>query len=155
MRIISDKPGQTEATEITVEEYSQGGETKSCNTAKVLFTPSGNHAQYALCSPIVDEYGTIYFKNDSAYLMAVGSTIEKIEVVSKPKKTQYLVGEKFDASGMKVVATYSNGMTRDVTKYVTYSKEPLTREDEDITIQFNYILYQDKNESAGVDCENQ
>lgn len=152
LRIISDKPGQTKATEITVEEYSQGGETKSCEAAKVLFTPSGEHAQYALCSPIVDEYGTIYFKNDSAYLMAVGSTIEKIEVVTKPKKINYQVGEKFDASGMKVVATYSNGMTRDVTEYITYSQEPLTKEDEDIILQFDYILYQDKDKTAGVDC---
>lgn len=153
LRIISDKPGQTKATEVTTEEYSQGGETKSCDAAKVLFTPSGSQAQYALCSPISDEYGTIYFKNDSAYLMAVGSTIEKIEVVEPPKKLNYQVGEKFDAFGMKVVAVYSNGMTRDITKYVTYSQEPLTKEDEDISIWFRYILYQDKNNAAGVDCE--
>ena len=153
LRMISDKPGQTKAVEVTVEEYSQGGKTKSCDAAKVMFTPTGNHAQYALCSPVVDEYGTIYFKNDSAYLMAVGSAVEKIEVVTKPKKTQYQAGEKFDASGMKVVASYCNGMTRDVTEYITYSQEPLTTEDKDITLWFDYVLYQDKNQTTGVDCE--
>ena len=40
--------------------------------APVLWTPAGAQAQYAICTPIADEYGTLYFKNDSAYLMAVG-----------------------------------------------------------------------------------
>ena len=153
LRIISDQPGQTKATEITAEEYTQRGENKTSNTAKVLFTPTGNHAQYALCSPIVDEYGTIYFKNDSAYLMAVGSRIVKIEVAKQPDKTDYQVGETFSPDGMQIVATYSNGMTRDVTKYVTYSKQPLTADDNDFSIQFSYVLYQDKNGKTGVGCE--
>lgn len=153
LRIISDQPGQTKATEVTVEEYMQAGTKVSCDAAKVLFTPTGNHAQYALCTPIVDEYGTIYFKNDSAYLMAVGSRIEKIKVVKQPDKTCYKAGEIFEPEGMQILAFYSNGMTKDVTQYVTYSQNPLTSEDEDFSIQFPYVLYQDKNGETGADCE--
>ena len=85
--------------------------------------------------------------------MAVGSKIEKIEVTKQPDKTCYEVGETFDSKGMQITATYSNGMTRDVTKYVTYSTEPLTAEDGDFSIQFTHVLYQDKNGKTGVDCE--
>ena len=42
----------------------------SVDTPYVLFTPQDEQAQYAICSPITDSYGTIYFKNDSAYLMS-------------------------------------------------------------------------------------
>lgn len=153
LRVIEDKPGQTQMSTYTEESYKYAGQDKTSKVGKVLFTPDGTHAQYALCSPIVDEYGTIYFKNDSAYLMAVGSTVEKIEVTQKPDKTRYLVGETFDATGMKVVATYTNGMTRDVSEYVTFSKEPLTVDDDDFAIQFKYVMYQNKDGEAGVDCE--
>ena len=112
LRVLQDRPGATSPTITTVE----GGRS----IAYALFTPTGEHAQYAICSPIVDEYGTVYFKNDSAHLMAFGSTIEKIEVTQMPAKTTYIAGEKFDPAGMVVTATYANGMTRDITSYVSY-----------------------------------
>ena len=50
--------------------------------------------------------------NTSAYMgqlpdisIPVG-TLQSIEVTAQPAKTSYYVGEKFDASGMKVTATY-------------------------------------------------
>ena len=65
----------------------------------VLFTPSGGQAQYAICSPISDETGTIYFKNDSGYLMALGSTITALEITRLPDKLRYQPGEVFDPTG--------------------------------------------------------
>lgn len=150
LRVLSDCKGQTEAVEYTVEEYRENGEKKSCKTAKVLFTPTGEQAQYAICSPIVDEYGTIYFKNDSAYLMAVGNIIEKLVVTKQPDKTTYLIGEVFNATGMKVSAVYGNGKTRDVTKYISYAKTPLTKDDRDLMLRFECVLYQNKNGKTGV-----
>ena len=133
LRILRDKPGQTGADYVTTENGQ--------NTAYVLFTPTGDQAQYAICSPIADEYGTVYFKNDSAYLMAFGSSIEKLEVTVMPSKTKYVEGEGFDPAGMTVTATYANGNTRDVTKYVTYSLEPLTAQDSVFTISFPHLMY--------------
>ena len=147
LRCISDKPGQTEMAEVTTEElYGNQFET-----GYVLFTPSGAQAEYALCNPIVDEYGTLYFRNDSNYMMALGSTITKLEVTQNPDKMEYQVDDIFDSSGMQVTATYSNGKTRDVTEYVTYSTEPLTKDDEDFAITFEHVMYQNKDGETGVD----
>lgn len=147
LRVISDKPGQTAPAELTTEETPDG----NVDTGYVLFTPSGAQTQYALCSPIVDEYGTLYFRNDSNHMMALGSVITKLEVTKQPDKTVYQVGQSFDKTGMQVMATYQNGTVRDVTKYVTFSEEPLTEEDTDFAISFRHVLYQDRNGETGVD----
>ena len=108
-----------------------------------MFRPQGAQAQYCICSPIADEYGTIYFKNDSSYTMALGSPITKLEVTEPPTVTEYGVGESFDPAGMKVVATYSNGATRDVTKYVQCSEEAFDKEGVvDVPVVFPYTMYQ-------------
>ena len=133
LRVLRDKKGQTEADYLTAEG------TRS--TAYAIFTPTGNHAQYAICSPIVDEYGTIYFKNDSAHLMAFGSMIEKIEITQNPDKMTYAEGETFDPKGMVVTATYANGKTRDVTDYISFNEDPLSESNKIVTISFKHVLY--------------
>lgn len=151
LRVLKDKPGQTSASLVSVEAYTDKGITKTYETAYALFTPDGDQAQYAICSPIIDQYGTIYFKNDSAYLMAVGSTVDTLQIRQMPEKLSYQPGDVFDGSGMQVVAHYSNGMERDVTNYVTWSKEPLTENDADFVITLPYAMYQNQNGTAGVD----
>lgn len=152
LRVLKDEPGQTRPAETIKESYDVNGKTESYKTAPVIFTPVGDHAQYALCSPIVDEYGTIYFKNDSARLMAMGNKIEKIEITKQPNKMRYVAGETFDPTGMEVIATYSNGMTRNVTNYITYATTALTLQDKDFNIRFQHVMYQNKDGKTGVDC---
>ena len=142
LRALRDKPGQTAVDFATTE----GSRT----TAYALFTPTGDHAQYAICSPIVDEYGTVYFKNDSAHLMAFGSAITSIEVTQMPAKTTYIAGEKFDPSGMVVTATYAKGMTRDITSYVSYHQEALTAQDNSFTISFPHVLYHNQEDGTSM-----
>lgn len=136
LRVLQDQPGAISPTITTVE----GGRP----TAYALFTPVGDHAQYAICSPIVDEYGTVYFKNDSAHLLAFGNTVAELVVTAMPTKTAYLAGESFDPSGMQITAVYANGKTRDVTDYVTFSTEPLTVDHQKITLSYLYALYQNR-----------
>ncbi len=156
LRVLRDKPGQTAVEHTTTEKYTDKGQTTVYNSAYALFTPSGDQAQYAICSPITDRYGTIYFKNDSAHLMAFGSAIEKLEVTQAPAKTEYVVGETFDPTGMIITAVYANGTRRDVTKYLTYSRDALTLEDDgSVTLTFPYVMYhnadnQDGTSRAGV-----
>ena len=142
LRALRDKPGQSVVDYVTTE----GSRT----TAYALFTPTGDHAQYAICSPIVDEYGTIYFKNDSAHLMAFGSAITSIEVTQMPAKTTYIAGEKFDPSGMVVTATYANGMTRDITDYISYHQEALSAQDNNFTISFKHVLYHNQEDGTAM-----
>ena len=132
LRVLRDKPGQTAVDYRTKESFSG----KSYYTPYAVFTPYDKQAQYAICSPIVDSDGTIYFKNDSGYLMAFGRSVEKIEVTTMPQKTQYAAGETFDKTGMVVTATLSDGSTRDVTDMVSASSEPLTDGTTEITLQF-------------------
>ncbi|MBO5323994.1 MAG: PQQ-binding-like beta-propeller repeat protein [Oscillospiraceae bacterium] len=140
LRVLRDKPGMTAADYVTTE--------KDYATAYALFTPTGEQAQYAICSPVVDEYGTIYFKNDSAYLMAFGSAIEKIEITTAPNQTSYLAGEKFDPTGMVVTATYANGKTRDITRYVSYNTDALTSQDAVFTITFAHVMYHNQEDGT-------
>lgn len=158
LRVLRDRPGQTSAEYVTQESYNDKGTTNVYETPYVLFTPSGDQAQYAICSPLVDRYGTIYFKNDSAQLMAFGNNIESVDVTKAPNKTTYAAGETFDPTGMEVTITYSNGMKRDVTKYVTWTDEAFKEGDDSITISFPYVMYHnvdnpDGTSTAGVKTE--
>ena len=140
LRILRDRPGMTAADYVTTE--------RGFTTAYALFTPTGDQAQYAICSPIVDEYGTVYFKNDSAHLMAFGSAVQKIEITTMPEKTTYMAGEKFDPTGMVVTATYANGKTRDITRYVSWREEPLTNQDTTFTVSFDYVMYHNQEDGT-------
>ena len=151
LRVLRDKPGQVAPDYLTTEAYSENGQSKSAETPYVLFTPSGAQEEYALCSPIVDEYGVLYFKNDSAHMMAVGHAVESLTVTTLPDKMKYEVGEIFDKTGMVVTLTYANGKMRDVTPYVSFSEDPLTEEDTDFQIRFPYVMYQNRDGAVGVD----
>ena len=133
LRVLRDKKGQKSADYITTEE--------TADTVYNIFSPTGNQAQYAICSPIVDEYGTLYFKNDSAHMMAYGSNIKKIEVTKNPDKMVYKHGEAFDPTGMVVTATYENNKTRDITEYVTFNLKNVTTSKNKLTISFPYVMY--------------
>ena len=135
LRVLADKPGVTEPL-MTVEETANG---KTYTVAASVFEPAGAMAQYCICTPIIDEDGTLYFKNDSGYLFAVGSAVEYIEVTENPDKMSYEPGEVFDPKGMEVSAYYYNGTERDITDYVTYSTEPLKSGDEKFMIIYENV----------------
>ena len=140
LRALRDRPDQTAPDFVTMEN--------GISTAYALFTPTGKHAQYAICSPIVDKYGTVYFKNDSGYLMAFGRTVNSISVNTDNVKTDYIAGETFDSTGMVVTASYANGDSRDVTSYVSYSREELTAKDQTFTISFQHVLYHNEEDGT-------
>ncbi|MEI3192218.1 MAG: hypothetical protein V8S36_08335 [Lachnospiraceae bacterium] len=54
---------------ITAIEVDQDAQTM---TAREIYTPS--HPQYCITSIVCDSRGTLYYKNDSGYIMAVSST---------------------------------------------------------------------------------
>ena len=158
LRVIRDMPGMTEVDHsyTTMETYSKNGEEHTIETAYVLFTPDGAQAQYAICSPIVDEEGSIYFKNDSAQLMRLSSRITELEVTQQPDRTTYSKDDTFDATGLKVTAHYANGATKDVSDYLKYTTDPLTTDDTEITIGINLEqLVKDKLENLPENLKNQ
>ena len=85
MRVVKDQAGQTALLDGVTENGYE-------NCAPVVFTPSGELAQYCICSPIADENGVIYFKNDTGYLMAVGREASDPVVKAVEEKIS-LIGE--------------------------------------------------------------
>ena len=125
LRVLRDRPTATDDPRRTAETYNNS----TVQAAYALFTPVGEHAQFAICSPIADANGTLYFKNDSGYLMAFGSAAASLELTVPPKKTAYATGDKLDLTGMQVTATLKNGLTRDVTKLISAPDRALTVND--------------------------
>ncbi len=141
LRVIRDKPGQTALADPVSETYTSAGKRYTVdNCAPVLFTPQGDLAQYCIASPIVDKDGTIYMKNDSNHLFAIGSKVLSIELVQEPDKTRYDAGEMFDPTGMKVVAHMANGAEKrhHEPAALTWADTPL--EGRDISVQLTYSL---------------
>ena len=139
MRMLRDAKGQTTPSLITVEEEK--------DTAYAIFTPNGAQAQYAICSPIVDENGTIYFKNDSCFLMAYGSTIKELK--ASTSINTYEAGKAFSMKGVTVTATLANGETRNVTAMMSAPTEALKAGQTEVTLTLgkDQIMYQ--NVSVG------
>lgn len=112
MRVINDSAGQTSLK----NGISENGQS---NCAPVVFKPEGPLAQYCISSPVVDEYGTLYFKNDSGNLIALTSAVKELVVAEAPESVD-VDGSKVQVTGGKIVAKLANGMERDVTNVVTY-----------------------------------
>ena len=82
--------------------------------------------------------------------MAFGSTITELEVTGELEKKVYAVGETFDPTGITVTATYANGKTRDVTKYVTASAIEVG--DTYVTLTFPYVMYHNEGNGTAMDA---
>ena len=61
--------------------------------------------------------------------------ITKIAVTTRPR-LKYIVGERFDKTGMVVTATYDDGTTEEVTDYTIDKTEPLTVKDNSVTVMY-------------------
>ena len=49
-------------------------------------------------------------------------TLSSIAITSQPRKTEFVVGDILDTTGLVVTATYSDGTTKDVTSSVSFSR---------------------------------
>ena len=80
----------------------------------------GTH--YYIRAYAINRHGTAYSSSTNFWTNNVSS----IAITTAPTKTNYIVGETFDATGMVVTATMASGATEDVTSDVTYSSSALT-----------------------------
>lgn len=63
-------------------------------------------------------------------------TLQSITIQSKPNKVSYKEGEKFNTEGMKIVANYSDGTSKEVTGYTYSPNGELKEGDSKITISY-------------------
>jgi hypothetical protein len=71
--------------------------------------------------------------------ITVKNDVTSLTIKTAPTKTEYYVGETFDATGMVLHVTYENGDEKDVTvsgSAATYKTDALTKEDSQITVTF-------------------
>lgn len=62
--------------------------------------------------------------------------LQSIEISNPPTNTEYTEGEKFDTSGMKVTATYSDLTTKEVTNYKVLDGDNLYYGQNSVTISY-------------------
>ena len=69
-----------------------------------------------------------------------GITLSALSVTEKPYKTIYEVGEELNTLGIKVIATFSDNSTKNVSKDATYSPTTFTTANEEtqITVSYTY-----------------
>ena len=152
IRVLRDKKGMTEVDHsyTSTVSYKVNGETVTLESGYILFSPYGDEAQYAICSPIADSEGNLYFKNDSARMMRLSSRITGLEITQQPEKLIYEPGMTFDGTGLKVTAHYANGSSKDVTAYASFTTDPLTMDDTEITVSYDPDqLFENENTAAG------
>lgn len=131
-------PEKTETVEVKGVEY------EFCPT---LFTPTGAQAQYCLASVVADDDGTLYFKNDSCYLMALGSRVDSLKVDGK---TVYKEGDTIDYDSITVTAVLANGVEKDVTKYAGFAASGVLEVgDDELSVSYDGMLYGDTDDEIG------
>ena len=86
----------------------------------------------------------VYEKDGKAYTatqaITVHNAITNAVIKSQPDKLSYMVGERFDPTGMVITATYENGDVKDIAitaDNATYKKEALTKNDTVITVTYS------------------
>ncbi len=91
----------------------------------------------------VEEYEEYYDDDDGEGIWIVVIKFEVgdllltgIDVTTKPRSTEYYVGERFSTKGMVVTATYSDGHTEKVTDYEYTPTGKLEKDDTVITISY-------------------
>lgn len=122
-------------------EYSNGA-IKDI-TALCSFSPGNGDALRESDEKInivwVDEAGT---RHETTQSIKVSLVLVGISITVNPTKTKYEKGDRLNLSGIKVVATYEGGMTRDVTSQCGFSPatNSLLNTYGDITITASYAL---------------
>ena len=63
--------------------------------------------------------------------------VTKLELVTAPNKTEYMEGDIFDPTGIKIKAYWSHGIDEDLNKNdIKYDKTPLKEDDSKVTITY-------------------
>ena len=68
-------------------------------------------------------------------------TVTDVQMMMPPDKTEYVVGETFDDTGMVITAVYSDGTRKAVTDYKIDKTGPLTLEDKEVTITYGEYTF--------------
>ncbi len=141
IRLIKDKKGVTEVIDPSEEQGH------IC--APAVFTPQDAQAEYCAVTPDADySRNFLLFKNDSAYIMAVGPAVDSLEFDSEAvwlsnengRVLLFKEGEK--VTDYRYLVSANGGLKADVTEDVTLSlTDELTLDDDLLTVTYSYGVY--------------
>ena len=83
-----------------------------------------------------DFSGNLCIKAYTNDVEAQAVELSEIYIEEEPTKTIYQEGENFDKTGMRVIARYSDGSTKEVTDYDVIGGENLTQDITSVTIRY-------------------
>ena len=75
-------------------------------------------------------------KTVSQQITVKANSVLKIEIIENAKKLNYVVGQNFDSTGMKVKATYENGLEKEIKNYTIKDGKNLKEGQKTVTIEF-------------------
>lgn len=151
IRYVKDKKGVTEVIDPSEEDGHK--------CAPVVFDLRGEHVQYMANSPAYDEAtGTLYFRNDSNYLFALGTKVESLELSDtcgwvcqnselKNSLVLYNGADPADpANNGGAVINVKGGLVDEIAlttdnEDITYSLDKVSKDDDMLTVTYNYGLY--------------
>ena len=81
-------------------------------------------------------------------VLKVVKKVDHIEITTPPTKTEYMVGEDFDPTGMVVTAVYEDGTSEPITNYIIFRGDKLVQGQADVTIQ-----YDDGSANSGINVK--
>ena len=70
------------------------------------------------------------------------ATVTDVQMMMPPDKTEYVVDEKFDTTGMVITAVYSDGTRKEITDYTIDKTGALTLEDKVVTISYGEYKFE-------------
>ena len=70
------------------------------------------------------------------YTSLSNSKLSKIEISTLPTKTKYFSGDKLDLTGLKVIATYEDGSTEDVTDKIEVENDVISKDVTEIKLLY-------------------
>ena len=75
-------------------------------------------------------------KEMSAELFVNKKELVKVDITRMPNNNVYYEGDMVDVEGIKVIAIYNNGETKEITDYEVFPDRPLTVEDIEFTVRY-------------------
>lgn len=69
-------------------------------------------------------------------ITVIAKDVTDISITSQPAKTEYKIGEKFDASGMVLTATYNDNSKAEITDYTIRPSRELCANDKNVYISY-------------------
>ena len=126
---------------ISINGFSTLASTEMTKNNSKIYTynyvvPKGNGTQTITISDASDLAGNVMDDNKTKKFNVESIVLSNIAVTTAPEKIAYIEGENFDASGMKVTATYSNNSTKEITNYTIIGGDNLASDTTSITISY-------------------